>query len=672
MGNESTQQQIEQLVQLLNTYNYEYHVLDQPTVPDVEYDQKLQQLKALEAEYPEYILDYSPTQRVGGEPIDAFEKVEHLQPMLSLNNAFDESELRQFDRRIKDLTKQSSINYVCELKIDGLAISLVYEEGTLVRGATRGDGTIGEDITSNLRTIPSVPLKLTKSETIEVRGEAFMPQQSFIALNEQREKAEETLFANPRNAAAGSLRQLDPKIAAERNLDLFIFGIGEWDGSFYTQSERLAYLQKLGFKTNDHWKKCTTIEEVIDFVNFWSEERPELNYEIDGIVIKVDDIHLQEQLGFTAASPRWAIAYKFPAMEAVTILKDIELSIGRTGVVTPTAILEPVQIDGSTVQRASLHNEDLIHELDVRIGDTVVLKKAGDIIPKVVKVIEDRRTGEEQKYFMPEECPACGEELTRIGEEVALRCMNPNCPAQLQEGLIHFVSRNAMNIDGLGERIIAQLFKENLVKTMADLYRLEREKLLELERMGEKSVDNLLSAIETSKNNSLERLLFGLGIRHIGAKAARMLAMHFQTMENVQQASYDDLIVIEDIGHIMAESIVQYFKDEQVQDLIQQLQDLNVNMTYTGPTPSDHSKENVLTDQTVVLTGRLENFTRSEAGDLVESYGGKVTSSVSGNTDILIAGERAGSKYDQAESHGVTIWNEEQFMQIIEGLKQEG
>lgn len=670
MDQQHIQEQINELVDLLNQYSYEYHVLDEPTVPDAEYDQKLQQLRELEEKYPQFMSAHSPTQRVGGEPLDAFEKVEHLQPMLSLGNAFNEADLRNFDRRVREGTGRDDVAYVCELKIDGLAISLTYENGEFVRGATRGDGNIGEDITMNLRTIRSIPLKLRKEESIEVRGEAFMPQKSFLALNESRQANDEPPFANPRNAAAGSLRQLDPKIAARRNLDIFIYGIGEWVGTLHTQSERLNHLQALGFKINPQWKKCSTIDEVLEFVEHWTTERPHLDYEIDGIVIKVDDIELQEALGYTAASPRWAIAYKFPALEAITVLKDIELSIGRTGVVTPTAILEPVQIDGTTVQRASLHNEDLIRELDIRIGDTVVLKKAGDIIPKVVRVIEEKRTGSEQEFFMPDHCPACHNELVRVGEEVALRCINPNCPAQLQEGLIHFVSRQAMNIDGLGEKVIEQLFRERLVQTIADLYRLDRDELLELERMGEKSVNNLLNAIEVSKTNSLERLIFGLGIRHIGAKAARNLAMHFKTMERLQQATYEELIQIDDIGDIMAEAVVQYFSDDKVIQLLNELKQLNVNMTYAGPTLEDAAEENIFSSQTIVLTGRMENFTRREAQDIIEANGGTVTSSVSNNTDIVIAGESAGSKYERAQELGIMIWDEEQFKQAIDELEK--
>lgn len=665
MDKNQAEEKIQSLVKELNKYGHEYYVLDQPTVSDAYFDQKLEELRKLEEQFPSLITEDSPTQRVGGEPIDAFQKVDHAIPMLSLGNAFDEADLRDFDRRVTEGLNEN-VEYICELKIDGLAISLIYENGKFVRGATRGDGTTGEDITSNIRTIRSVPLTIDENERIEIRGEAFMPRASFLSLNETRKEQEVEPFANPRNAAAGSLRQLDPKIAANRNLDLFLFGYGEWHAEqLNLHSERLIYLQNEGFKINPEWKKCSTIDEVIEFVEYWTIERPHLNYEIDGIVIKVNDLTQQETLGFTANSPRWAIAYKFPAAEAVTILEDIELSIGRTGVVTPTAILKSVQIDGSTVGRASLHNEDLIHELDIRIGDTVVLKKAGDIIPKVVRVIKEQRTGDEQKFYMPKNCPACNSELVNLEEEVALRCLNPNCPAQLQEGLIHFVSRNAMNIDGLGEKVIHQLFKENLVETMADLYQLQREKLLQLERMGEKSVQNLLQAIEISKENSLERLLFGLGIRHIGAKAARTLAINFESIDAIQKATYEDLIAIDEIGDVMADSIVQYFSEQKVIDLVNDLKELGVNTVYTGPKPADQASETIFSGKTIVLTGRMESFTRQEARELIESLGGTVTNSVSGNTDILIAGDAAGSKYAQAEELGIDIWDEAKLKESI-------
>ena len=671
MDKKEAKEKIAQLVEQLNKYAYEYYVLDAPTVPDAVYDQKFQELLELEAQFPDLVLDHSPTQRVGDEPLDAFEKVEHAVPMLSLSNAFGEGELRDFDRRVRNGLKSDDIEYICELKIDGLAVSLTYEDGKFVRGATRGDGRVGEDITNNLRTIRSVPLTIPEKNKIEVRGEAFMPKASFIQLNEQREKAGESLFANPRNAAAGSLRQLDPKIAASRNLDLFLYGYGEWnvEKDIHTHSERLQYMQKIGFKVNSEWKKCKSIDEVIEYVNYWTENRRTLPYEIDGIVIKVNDLRQQEQLGYTARTPRWATAYKFPATEAVTTINDIELSVGRTGVVTPTAILTPVFIDGSTVSRATLHNADQIKELDIRLGDTVIIKKAGDIIPQVVRVIKEERSGDEVPYEMPDNCPACGTELVHLDGEVALRCMNPDCPAQLKEGLIHFVSRDAMNIDGLGEKVIEQLFEEKLVQSIDDLYRLTKEQLLPLERMGEKSVTNLLNAIEASKENSLERLIFGLGIRHIGAKAAETLARQFETMEKLQQATYEELVAIDEIGEKMAEAVVHYFEQDKVAELIQKLQELGVNMTYKGRTAVEIvDEENVFLNKTFVLTGKLEIFTRREAKDLIESFGGKVTSSVSKNTDVVIAGEAAGSKLDRAKELGITIWDEATFEEKIKGV----
>lgn len=652
------------LVQLLQKYSYEYYVLDQPSVPDAVYDEKFQELQRLEAAYPEFISDVSPTQRVGGEPLEKFQKVEHSVPMLSLSNAFNEEDLRDFDRRVRQVV-EAPVTYICELKIDGLAIALTYENGKFVRGATRGDGSIGEDITSNLRTIRSVPLTIKEKNIIEVRGEAYMPHHAFLALNKGREERGEMVFANPRNAAAGSLRQLDPKIAASRNLDLFLFGYGQWEAAHITtHSDRLQYLTDLGFKINPEWKRCETIDDVLEYVTYWSTERPNLPYEIDGIVIKVDDLRQQERLGFTAKNPRWAIAYKFPASEAITRLRNIELSIGRTGVVTPTAILDPIQIAGSTVQRASLHNEDIINELDVRIGDSVVIKKAGDIIPKVVKVIKEERTGSEQKFSMPTHCPSCNSELVHLEEEVALRCLNPNCPAQLKEGLIHFVSRNAMNIDGLGEKVIEQLFQAGLIETIADLYRLNKDELLQLERMGEKSVQNLLNAIEASKTNSLEKLLFGLGIRHIGTKAAQTLAMQFETMDKIRQATYEDLVAIDEIGEKMADSIAQFFAEDKVIALLDQLARLGVNMMYKGP-KKVHGKQ-VFSDKTIVLTGKMEDFTRSEAKALIEANGGSVTNSVSKNTDIVIAGEASGSKYEKAKELEIPIWDEQQFKDTVD------
>ncbi|WP_173917420.1 NAD-dependent DNA ligase LigA [Halobacillus sp. Marseille-Q1614] len=666
MNQTEAQQQLETLRKQLHRYNYEYHTLDKPSVSDYEYDKKMRDLLDIEAEFPELITPDSPSQRVGAEPLSAFQKVRHNVPMLSLGNSFDEQELRDFDRRARQGTEEE-VKYVCELKIDGLAVSLTYEDGVLVRGATRGDGTTGEDITVNLRTIRSIPLRLDSPETLEVRGEAFMPKKSFLSMNETREEKGEVPFANPRNAAAGSLRQLDPRIAAKRNLDIFLYGVGEWQGeSSKSHSERLERMKELGLKTNPEWKKCETIDEVIEYVNSWVERRPDLDYEIDGIVIKVDRLDQQQALGFTAKSPRWATAYKFPAEEAVTKLKDIELSVGRTGVVTPTAILEPVQVAGTTVQRASLHNEDLIREKDIRIGDTVIIKKAGDIIPEVVRVLDDKRSGEEEPFSMPEYCPECESKLVRLEEEVALRCINPNCKAQLREGLIHFVSRNAMDIEGLGEKVIAQLFQEELIHNISDLYKLNREELLQLDRMGEKSVDNLLKAIEASKENSLEKLLFGLGIRYVGTKAASTLAQEFGTIDSLMEADVERLVQVPEIGEKMADSIARYFDKPQVTELIEALKQSGINMEYKGTKLNEGPEDSPFKGKTVVLTGKMENFTRSEAKNIVQELGGKVTGSVSKNTDLLIAGEDAGSKYSKAEQLGVEIWNEEEFANALD------
>jgi DNA ligase (NAD+) len=663
LNEEHAKERILELRELLEKYNYEYHVLDKPSVPDAEYDQLMKELIELENNHPELHDEHSPTSRVGGAVLDFFEKVEHTVPMLSLGNAFNDQDLRDFDRRVRDGVGDN-VTYVAELKIDGLAVSLLYEDGRFIRGATRGDGTIGEDITNNLKTIRSIPFRLKDPVRLEVRGEAFMPKKSFQKLNAHREEEGQELFANPRNAAAGSLRQLDPKIAASRNLDIFVYGVGKLEGhSVDSHDESLTYLSHLGFKTNPEWKKCDNIDEVIEYVNGWQEKRPDLPYEIDGIVIKVNSLYQQEELGFTAKNPRWAIAYKFPAEEVVTKLEGIELNVGRTGVVTPTALLQPVLVAGTTVKRASLHNEDLIREKDIKIGDYVVVKKAGDIIPEVVNVITERRTGDETDFNMPTECPECESKLERLDGEVALRCLNPQCPAQIREGFIHFVSRNAMNIDGLGEKVVAQLFKEKLIDNVADLYKLEREKLLELERMGEKSADNLLAAIEKSKENSLERLLFGLGIRHVGAKAAKTIAQRFETIETLIAATKEELLEVEEIGEKMADSIQLYFSKPEVKELMEELQSLGVNMTYKGPKLIKvEDLDTPFAGKTVVLTGKLSILTRNDAKEKLERLGAKVTGSVSKNTDMLIAGEDAGSKLDKAKKLGIDIWDEQQLV----------
>ncbi|MGG3804106.1 NAD-dependent DNA ligase LigA [Metabacillus fastidiosus] len=657
------EQRAKELRDLINTYNYEYHVLDNPSVPDAEYDRLMRELIALEEEHPELKFPDSPTQRVGGTILEGFKKVEHTTPMLSLGNAFNDQDLRDFDRRVRQGVGDN-IEYVVELKIDGLAVSLRYENGVFVQGSTRGDGTTGEDITENLKTIHSIPLRLKRDISFEVRGEAFMPKKSFEKLNELRLQNEEPLFANPRNAAAGSLRQLDPKIVAKRNLSIFVYSIADiGETGVATQSESLDLLEELGFKTNKERRTCRNIEEVIELIQKLQERRASFEYDIDGIVIKVNSLDQQDELGFTAKSPRWAVAYKLPAEEVVTKLLAIELSVGRTGVITPTAILEPVRVAGTTVQRASLHNEDLIREKDIKLGDYVVIKKAGDIIPEVVNVLVERRTGEEAEFLMPTHCPACESELVRLEGEVALRCINPECPAQIVEGLIHFVSRNAMNIDGLGERVINQLFQEGLIKNAADLYRLKRDELLQLERMGERSTDNLLKSIENSKSNSLERLLFGLGIRHVGAKAARTLAQQFETMDRIKTVTKDEITAVNEFGDKMADAIVTYFDNPDVIKLVTELEELGVNMNYNGPKLLQaEESDSYFAGKTIVLTGKLEQLPRNEAKEKIESLGGKVTGSVSKSTDLVIAGEAAGSKLAKAEQLNIEVWDEERLV----------
>lgn len=659
---DNIQNRVNELHDLLNQYSYEYYVKDNPSVPDSEYDKLLRELIDIENAHPELKTDDSPTVRVGGEAQSSFEKVNHETPMLSLGNAFNEEELRRFDERIREHI--GNVEYMCELKIDGLAVSLKYEDGRFVQGLTRGDGTTGEDITENLRTIHAIPLKIKEPLNVEVRGEAYMPRHSFIRLNDEREKNEEQPFANPRNAAAGSLRQLDPKLAAKRKLSVFLYSVNDFtDFNATTQSDALDELDRLGFKTNHERARVEDIEGALEYIKKWTKQREQLSYDIDGIVIKVNDLDQQDEMGFTQKSPRWAIAYKFPAEEVVTELKDIELSIGRTGVVTPTAILEPIRVAGTTVSRASLHNEDLIKERDIRIGDSVIVKKAGDIIPEVVRSIIDRRPNDAKPYHMPTHCPSCGHELVRIEGEVALRCINPKCQAQLVEGLIHFVSRQAMNIDGLGNKIIQQLYHHQLIKDVGDIFYLTKEDLLPLERMGTKKVENLLSAIEHAKQNSLEHLLFGLGIRHLGAKASQILAEKFETMDRLLKVTEEELVAIHDIGDKLAQSVVTYLDNEDIKALIEKLKDKNVNMTYKGVKSSEIEGHPEFQNKTIVLTGKLQQMTRKEATTWLEMQGAKVTSSVTKSTDLVIAGEDAGSKLSKAEQFGTEIWSESQFIE---------
>lgn len=656
------QSRVNVLHQLLNQYSYEYYVQDNPSVPDSEYDKLLHELIDIEANNPEYRTADSPTVRVGGSAQSTFEKVNHDTPMLSLGNAFNKEDLKKFDQRIRE--QINHVEYMCELKIDGLAVSLKYENGKFVQGLTRGDGTTGEDITENLRTIHAIPLKINEARTFEVRGEAYMPRKSFFDLNEAKAQNDEQPFANPRNAAAGSLRQLDSKLAAKRKLSVFLYSVNDFTQFHaHTQSEALDELDKLGFKTNKERERVQTIEEVFDYIEKWTEAREQLPYDIDGIVIKVNDLDQQDELGYTQKSPRWAIAYKFPAEEVITDLLDIELSIGRTGVVTPTAILEPVKVAGTTVSRASLHNEDLIHEKDIRIGDSVVIKKAGDIIPEVIKSVLDRRPQNAEVYHMPTHCPSCSHELVRIEGEVALRCINPKCQAQLVEGMIHFVSRQAMNIDGLGTKIIQQLYENEKIKDVADIFYLTKDDLLPLERMGEKKVNNLLNAIEDAKSNSLEHLLFGLGIRHLGVKASQVIAEKYGTMDDLFNVTEESLIEIYDVGQKLAQSLVTYLENEDIRALINKLKKKHVNMTYKGVNTTELEGHPEFINKTIVLTGKLYQMTRNEASKWLEIQGAKVTNSVTKKTDLVIAGEDAGSKLTKAEQFGTEVWTEDDFVQ---------
>lgn len=667
MTAEELQKKAADLRQQLNEYAYQYYVKDQPSVEDYVYDRLYQELVDLESAHPELVTPDSPTQRVGGQVLAGFEKVQHEIPLYSLNDVFSRDELAAFDERVKK-DMGDNVSYVCELKIDGLSISLKYEEGVFVQGATRGDGTVGENITENLRTVRSIPMRLREPVSIEVRGECYMPKDSFVSLNEAREEAGQQVFANPRNAAAGSLRQLDTRITASRNLSTFLYTVADFGPlQVESQSEALTELSKLGFRTNPERRVCRTIEEIWDYIQEYHEKRTQLPYEIDGVVIKVNDFHQQEELGFTVKAPRWAAAYKFPPEEARTIIDDIEWTVGRTGVVTPTAVMQPVTVAGTTVSRASLHNGDYIEMKDIRLQDTVVIYKAGDIIPEVAHVIKEERSDKSEPYQLPTHCPECGSELVHLDEEVALRCINPMCPAQIKEGLSHFVSRNAMNIDGIGPRQLGQMYDKGLVKDVADLYVLTEEQLLTLDKVKEKSANNMLQAIAASKDNSVERLIFGLGIRHVGAKAAKVLAEHFGDLETLAKASAEEIVAIDSMGQTIADSLVTYFENEEVHQLLQELRQVGVNMSYKGLRTEDLSHvESPFKDKTIVLTGKLTQYNRNDAKAKIESLGGKVTGSVSKKTDLVIAGEEAGSKLTKAESLGIEVWDEQQMVDALE------
>ncbi|OQO71584.1 DNA ligase (NAD(+)) LigA [Enterococcus villorum] len=650
----------------LNRWSKEYYVKDKPTVEDYVYDKEYAELVAIEEQYPDLITSDSPTQRVGGKVLTGFEKVTHDIPLYSLNDVFDKEELFAFDQRVQKVIGRP-VDYCCELKIDGLSVSLRYENGEFVRGATRGDGTVGENITENLKTVRSVPLKLKDNISIEVRGECFMPKKSFVQLNQVREAQGQDIFANPRNAAAGSLRQLDSKITAKRNLDTFLYTVADFGPmKAQTQYEALEELDKIGFHTNHEKRLCHSIEEVWAFIEEYHDKRIDLPYEIDGIVIKVNEFTLQDQLGFTVKAPRWATAYKFPPEEVETTIEEIEWTVGRTGVVTPTAIMTPVRVAGTTVSRASLHNGDYIKMKDIRLHDFVRIYKAGDIIPEVAQVVMEKRPQDSEPYVLPTHCPICHSELVHLDEEVALRCINPKCPAQIKEGLNHFVSRNAMNIDGLGPKVLAQMYDKHLVADVADLYKLTEEELLTLDKIKEKSANNILSAIHDSKENSVERLIFGLGIRHVGAKAAKILAEHFGDLETLSKSDFESIVALDTIGDTIADSVVTYFSNEEVHDLMTELKQAGVNFDYKGiRTAQIETIESPFKEKTVVLTGKLTQFTREEARATIENLGGKVTGSVSKKTDIVVAGEDAGSKLTKAQELGIEIWTEEKMAKAL-------
>ena len=657
------EKRINELIEILNTANYNYYVLDKPTITDQEYDKYLRELIDLEEKYPEFKLDNSPTSRIGGEVVDSFNKVVHEVPMLSLSNVFNEEEIRKFDERIKKEIKNPK--YVCELKIDGLSISLLYKNGKLVRGATRGDGVTGEDITNNVKTIKSIPLTLKENLDIEIRGEIYMSKKTFNKLNEERKNNNEEEFANPRNAAAGSVRQLDSKIAAKRKLDCFLYHLPNAENyDIKSHYDSLEYIKSLGFVVNPNIKKVENIDELMEYVNYWTLNRDNLPYEIDGIVIKLDDISSQKLLGRTAKYPKWATAYKFPATLVLTKLKDIKFTVGRTGQVTPNAILEPVILMGSKISKTTLHNEDYVKNLGLKIGDIVEIKKAGDVIPEVVGVKLERRTGEEKDFKMTETCPICGSVLVRKDKEAAYYCLNPNCDAKKIESLIHYTSRNAMNIIGFGDNIVEDFYNMGYLKDISDFYMLDKYKdeLMELEGFGEKSINNLLEEIENSKNNSLERLLFGLGIRHVGNKTAKILAKKYKNLYNLKDAKYEELVNIKDVGEIIAKSIDEYFKDENNLCLITKLDELGINFEYLGEVVKENE---LITDKKFVLTGTLESITRDEAKEIIESFGGEVTNSVSKNTSVVIVGDSPGSKYDKALKLNIPIWTEEEFLKNI-------
>jgi len=659
-------QRIDQLRELIRHHEHCYYVLDNPEVSDAEFDQLMKELSILESHHPELVAPDSPTQRVGGKPAEGFASFLHAVPMLSLDNTYSEEELVEFDKRVGEFSRDRGPGYVCELKIDGLSLALTYQGGQLIRGVTRGDGVQGEDVTTNVKTIRSIPLRLrrgsAKFEPLEVRGEVYLPLSSFNKVNEERAENGEPRFANPRNSAAGTLRTLDPQIVASRNLDIFVYQVLV-DGQvpFTKHSEVLSWLEKSGFKVNRNWRRCPSISDVVDYCREWEQKRDGLSYEIDGVVVKVDSIVLQQEMGATSKFPRWAVAYKFPARQATTQVRDILVQVGRTGALTPVADLEPVKLAGSTISRATLHNEDEIQRLGLKIGDFVLIEKGGDVIPKIVKVLEARRPPEAEDFTMPDRCPVCAGEVYRAEGEAVRRCSNVGCPAKVKESLLHFSSRKAMKIEGLGEALVEQLVDKGLVKDPADLYRLTLEGLANLERMGQKSAQNLLQQIEQSKANDLSRVIFGLGIRHVGERTAQILAQHYGTMNRLAETSREELEKVFEVGPVVAESIHHFFSQDGNRTVVQKLRQAGVNLeSRTGAKRSSRFQ-----GMQFVLTGKLPTLTRDEAAKLVEQHGGRVTTSVSRKTDYVVAGKEAGSKLEKAKDLGVKVIDEKAFQEML-------
>lgn len=671
MEREQLIQEIEVLRNEIRYHNKLYHVDDNPEISDAEYDRLMRRLQELEAAYPDLITPDSPTQRVGAAPLDKFETVTHTVPMLSLANAMNEDELRDFAQRIKRmLGSEEEIEYVFEPKIDGLAVEVIYENGVFTIGSTRGDGVSGENITQNLKTVHSIPLRLigqsdeTFPARLEARGEVYMDKDDFVALNKEREKTGESLFANPRNSAAGSLRQLDPSITAKRPLKAFFYAVGAIEGlRFQTHWEMLDYFRKVGLRTNPINRICQGIDAVIQHYRELNDTKESLPYEIDGTVVKVNSLHLQEELGFVSRSPRWAIAYKFPATQETTRIQDIIVQVGRTGALTPVAVLEPVNIRGVQVSRATLHNQDEIDRKDIRIGDTVVVQRAGDVIPEVVKVIESKRTGEEQKFTLPVQCPVCQGKVVRPEGEAVHRCTNPDCPAKQIGSIEHFVSKRAMNIEGVSTKLIELFINNGLIRDVGDFYFLKKEQLVPLERMADKSAENVIQAITQSKRPPLDRFLYALGIRHVGEHTAKILAKYFGTLDRLKAASEEELVAVYEIGSEVAKSVYQYFRHEQTKNLLQKLFDGGVEIV----NPEGVATQQHLSGKSFVLTGTLESYTRHEAKDLIEKVGGRVVSSVSKKTDYVIAGRDPGSKLTKAQQLGVTVIHEEEFKKLLQG-----